>query len=498
MEPILNELFIDRVAGFATAQALVEGVLPIPEGKTAASLLDRQGSVTINSIETQKGMLLLSGSVKAEVICLDHEGLIFAFASSADFSHTVAMPQAEAGMDGIATANIQSLDMTLESGRVAMSAIVDIQCRAMDKTPLKVLAGIRGTEDVESKTLPVTHVKRTTAAQQTIRLREEIRVPDIAQVLACNGSAELKSAVPEGERAIVDGNITMYALCADEAGQLSQTVQNIPFAEPVHLLETAMGPGLYGRIKVDSIQAFPIGEGFGILAVEAKLTITLWYSFGMCTALPVDAYSPTYPFKCSTTDVVLLNSGNIESNKLNIKENVSLPEGMPPVHKSIYAAARPVITSSYCVDGRLKVDGLLITRVIYMCDSGLLHSFSEDIPFLMDAAAENSGEDAYVEADATCQYAMVSGSGTIVEVSFALNIETEICNMVEADIVTGAEETEAPEVLGGLSIYFAGAGESMYDVAKRFNVPKAKVMENNPATSEQLSEGDRLLIWVKK
>lgn len=498
MEPILNELFIDRVAGFASAQTLVEGVLPMPEGKSAASLLDRQGSVTVNSIEVQKGALLLSGSVLAEGVCLDDEGQIFAFASSAIFTHTVAMPQAEPGMEGVATPLLQSLDMTPEAGRVAMSAVVDIQCRVMDKAPLKVLGAIRGTDDLECKTLPVTHVRRSTAAQQTIRLREEVRAPNIAQVLNCNASAEFKSAVPEGDRAIVDGNIIMYALCADEEGQLTQTVQNIPFAEPVHLQETALGPELMGRIKVESISAVPLGEGFGILAVEAKLTITLWYSIGMCTALPTDAYSPTYPFRCNTTPVTLLNSGNINVHKLNMKENVSLPAGMPPVYKPVYAAARAVVTSAGCAEGRLKVDGLLMTRVIYMCDAGRLHSFSEDIPFLMEANAENAGEAGYVEADATCQYAMVSGSGMTVEVNFAVLVETEVCNIVEADIVTGVEETEAPEVMSGLCIYFAGAGETVYDVAKRFNVPKARVLESNPSVTEQLSEGDRLLIWVKK
>ena len=49
MELIWNDISLERVIGAATAQALVEGNVPLPEAKRVKSILDTQAEERITS-----------------------------------------------------------------------------------------------------------------------------------------------------------------------------------------------------------------------------------------------------------------------------------------------------------------------------------------------------------------------------------------------------------------------------------------------------------------
>lgn len=492
MELMWNDLDVSRVMGSTVSQALVEGSIPMPEGRSAAEVLDATGQVDVTEAEVQENKVALTGRVSVSLVLTGADG-VFAFSSSANFRHSVAVEGAKAGMTANATAQLQSLDVNLSNNALAMNAMVDIACRVDSAAQLKVLRGIKGVEDLEVKELPLTLSKKREVADENVRLREEISAPNVESVLSAKATAQVKDIKTDGVNAEVEGTLNVSTLCSNKDGRLTQMVQSFPFSQAVET--DASGKALNGMAKVTAVNVRSIGEDFGILAVDAMLDLALFEKQVNNYALPLDAYSPNLPFHCTHEHARLLNyAGTVNARHL-MSETVSVPDGMVEVNRVIYCSGRAVVTGSAVSGGKLSIEGLLFCRVVYQSESGSLYAFTEDLPFLAEIPVSAS-DDAEAQVEANCICTSSGGTGRSVELSFALQLCAELYELNDANVVTGISEANAPEVPHGIIVYFAGAGETLFDVAKRFNVGRAKLLELNPVYSETLDEGQKLMILL--
>ncbi|MEG1894039.1 MAG: DUF3794 domain-containing protein [Clostridia bacterium] len=475
MEVRFNEIDAPRAAGLVRAQALVEGDIPFPEGKTATDILGAMGEVLLSGSDVKEGMVLMEGRVRVQLTCLD--GQVFCFTSSAMFRHTLAAPEARPGMVCEVTAQLQTLSVKLVSGLITLSAVVDICCRLIDESSLPVLSGIAGICDMEIKQKELSLCKRSNTTE-TIRTRDEVNAGDIVEVLCADGIAELTDVA--GCR----GMLMVDALCRTSGGKLCQQLYNLPFTY------SAIGSG--GCADVSALSVRCLSSEFALIAVEAQIDIVMYTDAPMSLCLPLAAYSPSIPFTCITSRQCFCGSAGMLSSRHAIAESLSLPEGMPAVHHVVCCFARTVVTAQNVNDNRLYVEGLLVTRVIYHTESGAYFAFTEDVPFACDFDARGANA-----ADVTLNcIASVRGSGSRISVDYTLLICAKLYVLTTVNVVTGIEECDSPDVRRGIIVYFCASGETMFDVAKRFNISTARLKESNPSVCDQLSDGERLMIIV--
>jgi hypothetical protein len=493
MELIWNEISIDRIAGGSVSQALAEGNVPAPEGRNIASVLDAQGSVDLTSFEVVPGHVNIEGAVHVEFICTDGDANVYAFTSSAPFKHSLAIEEAKPGMRANLTAVVQTLNATPNSSQIALEAVADISCRLEDPVPMRVMAGLSGVGDLEMKTERVEYTRRADAGGGLIRVREDIAAAGINAVLTASGEAMIRSIELENGDACVSGTLTVSALCVDSGGRLSQVVQHIPFEELVAIESASMMPS--GRVSVQSISVRTVGAEFGILSVESIINVELFTPQRSSVTLTLDAYSPSLPFRPATQRVRFMLQGPGASGKQTLRESVEVPEGLPDIYRPLYSSARPMVTSCSCGDGKLDVEGILFTRIIYQTDGGTLYSFTEDIPFFAQMDAECT---AMCDADAKvrCTASIGGGTGHAADVNYTLYIDAEVYRAYETEVVTGIEECAPPDAPKGIIICFAEEGETLYDIAKRFNISRESLREANPQLKDTITPGQRLVLLV--
>lgn len=493
MEFLYNDWNGERLVSKVVSQALVDGAIPVPEGRSAALILSAGGEVIVSSAETVEGRVILDGRVKLDIFCADAQGKPFAFVSTAPFKHTIPCEGALPGMTAKVQACLQTLQVEAGGGMPELNAVVDLTCSLFDASPLRVLAGIRGVNDMEFKNLPLNIKKRESLGRCTSRMREEVVASGVSAVLSGSGCAVIRDIQAEGNRAVVEGTLTIMAVCEGSDGRLTQLVQHIPFAESVEL---DGDPGqITGSVQAENLVIRPLGEEFSLLSVEADLKIDLFGVRRVNLDLPVDAYSPSVALACKQASVTLPVHLMDIQKRVSLSENVSVPEGMPNIYRIVASTARPVITCQSCEQGRLCVDGILFTYVIYQCEEGRLHAFTEDIPFTHQFDADCSlGSQADVEARCVCVTA--AGGGRSAEVSFTLFFNVELYDLIQSQAAVGAEECEAGCIRHGLVIYFAGAGETLFDVAKRFSTTRTALLNRDPSLKEELNEGDKLVLMV--
>lgn len=493
MELQFSDLGAARLVLRATSQALVEGELPLPEGRKSAEVLCVDGSVSVSGAAAGEGAVTVEGRVRVELICRDGDE-VFAFASSAAFRHSLPAPGAKEGMTAEAFAALQSISVE-QTGALMLSAVLDVECMVLQAAPLRVLAGIRGAEDLERREQTFETVRTDVLGQETVRIREEISAPNAAAVLRASGVCQLRETHVGGAAAISEGTLTVTALTVGADGKLAQFVQHVP----VTLETEADGTGMDAALPVAEAEVEAIGLALpevdgGMMSVEARIAVRVEALRKENVTLPQDAYAPSLPLSCVREEVQLLLRGETVRFRFGASETLGIPDGMPECYRVAYCMARPVVTSASIEDGRLTVEGLLFTRVLYQTEGGMLYAFTEDIPF----RCENAGAGKLTEARAQVRVvsAAASGAGRGIELSYTLQVTAQPYAVVKTHAVTGMEECAPAERPRGVVIYFAGNGETLFDVGRRFNLPRKRLLEMNPGLSETLADGQKLVLLL--
>jgi hypothetical protein len=236
MEILYNEAALNRIAGSAAAQAMVESDIPLPENhRDVARVLDADGSVNVDNVEVLEGRFMLEGSLTVKLICMAPDGTAFAFESATTFKNSAAVEGAQPGMSFYCKPELLELSCEPMDGRIRLSATVEFICRAMDNTPVKTLSGVRGANDIQMLTREAETALQEAAGDAVIRMREEIAASGVSDVIAESANAVVRDVTEQGNSAAVEGTLTFNALCANSEGQLTQLVQHLPFGELVEM-----------------------------------------------------------------------------------------------------------------------------------------------------------------------------------------------------------------------------------------------------------------------
>lgn len=484
MELIWNERNGARVVYCGVAQALVEGEVPQLQDRLADTILSATGDVVLLGLETAEGCVRMGGEIRLQLICQDASG-VFAFTSRAAFRHTVQTEGVATGMLVRGVPALQSMEVQLSDGRITLHAVADITLRVVDHGPVKALCGLEGVPDLEMQCQNISLPKREEVFREVLPIREEVDAPGVEAVLQRDVLIALRDIQPGEQGTELSGSLTLSALVQDQEGRLFQLHQNIPFTENLEV----RGEAEYrAELALEEIRVRAAPE-FGLVVVEGRLKVCLYAVRTWEAQLPQDLFSPSTPFSCQQETLRLSGELGPVNHRHTLHETVNIPSGMPEAQRVVYCAVRPVITAAAVNQERLCMEGLLVTRILYEGAEGNIYAFTEDIPFETDYPAPDATE-AMVSAGAT---AIASGSGRALEVSYTLQIQAELSIQQPHVLVTGVTECERPELAQGIVVYFAGAGETLYDVAKRFAIPRSALRAALGDAKEELEEGQRLV-----
>ena len=97
-----------------------------------------------------------------------------------------------------------------------------------------------------------------------------------------------------------------------------------------------------------------------------------------------------------------------------------------------------------------------------------------------------------------CLSSSATGSGSAADVNYSLHLSARPLVFEELALVTGATVIDMPPPPRGILLYFAGSGETLWDVAKRFGTTPDVLKASNPDLEDTLVEGQRLLFFLKR
>lgn len=497
MELIWNEIAFPRLIAGAVEQTELTGALPPPDGKLVAELIDYGAEVFVDGCRTDSGKLTVRGRIAAKLVAAGEDGEVFAFTSESAFEHIAENDAIEAGMIAEAAPSIADLSVRLApDGSVMLNAAVDIDYSVLSSSPLRVLSGVSGVGDMELKSREAAFSRRVELGRSVARLSDELSSDGAEDVVSHSARVSVRETAIENGGVTVSGVLNVSLLIRGEDGELTQISRALPFRENVETSGAA--DEVYAHAEVVSSSARALGTEFSLIALDADVALTVYSVKSSAANLPLDAFSPTINFDCVRQKTVFrsaLGGANVASS---LRETASLPEGLSDIYSTVGASVRPVVTEARVSGGVTELSGVLSTRVVYRASGGRLNTFTEDVPFSITASAP-AGADS-VKASVTASASITGGSGRSAQIAYNIDAFMEFFAEAETDIVAGlAENTSAAadaERPTGLIIHTACAGDTFFDVARRFRIPSRTVREMNEGCSEPLNDGDKLVLIV--
>lgn len=493
MELQFGELDLERLAADVFSQATVEGELPLPEGRQGAAVLDAAGTVRVTEASAAEGSVQVSGRLRVELLCTDGD-TVFAAAASTGFRHSFPVREAAPNLRAEACAQIES--MRVEGGDAPrLFAVLRIRCRLIADAPIRVPVGASGAEAPEWRKEKLTSVRRVLLGQENVPIREELHIPGAAQVIRAGGTIEVRDVRLGGDTALVEGTLFVDALCADETGQLMQQTLQVPLSLEMEAAEKGHGKeSCSAAAEVGSLTLSPEEGESGLFVAEAQAALTLTAAEEASFEVPLAAYVPGMPLDAAGEDAAFLLRGAPILQRFRAAETLQVPEGMPPCARVAACYARPILTAAVAEEGQLRAEGLLFTRVIAETENNMRFTFTEDIPFRVECAAPLFAEDAWAEVRLLS--ASAAGAGESIAFSYTLQLRAEPCAVRETKVVTGFRESEREMPGKGIVLYFADAGETLFDVGCCFRVAQSRIRDMNPDAGEVLREGERLTLLL--
>lgn len=315
----------------------------------------------------------------------------------------------------------------------------------------------------------------------------------LTRVLRCDAAVSRREEKWLDGRLLITGEVLAAAHCADQNGGWQTAECTLPFELTIDCPEGADAE-FDIRCRALAPTAEPMQDADGeYRALEWGVTISAdgkiyrAYALDCCT----DGYSTRYQSACKGRTLQTVELVNLCRESETRRETLPLPEATSEV-VALWARVEGC-TAAPEGDGLLAEGRLGLTLLTKMGD-GEYYSFDRTMELQRQLPG---GEDCRWEAGLECRGCRWEQTGNELSLTCELVWQGAICRTrrlaVLEDITVDEAAPKENRMPRGLYIYMAEEGESLWEVARRYNTSEARIREDNGEMGECCPAGPLLL-----
>ena len=458
----------------------------------------------IHAVQNAADRVSCEGSAQLCVLYLCEEGGMRCFEQSIPFSVHADCPGAQNGCAG-ARAKCAYVNCRVASPRrMDIHGSITVAFHIYGKEEQALLCDCSGGGVQMRKQ----HVAASTLAGCTERifsLGETLELgsakPSIAQLVRSEAVALLEDVKLVTGKALIKGELVLRTLYIPDGDgkRLERMEHSMPISQIVEIEGAQEGCTADTALTVCGVEVAAKTDASGALrlldaSVSVSAQIALYTDFE--TDVLLDAYSTQYETRlqqqqvcfqnlCDRVSDTCLCRGTLDTTGVGIAEVLDMH-------------CKDLDCTSCVAEGELRVSGKVTVGLLYIGRDGQI-GYSErsfDIAYHHPVAAGST--------DMTCE-THIAVTGT----SFVLGAEDQVDARVELDVsalvfseasiqilseVSVDEEQKKRRTAAALTIYFAQAGESVWEIARRYNTTAEAIRRENDLQNEVLDAKCKLLI----
>ena len=492
MDILREELALKRFVGENLSQAVVEGEVALPGGlREETHVLTTEALAVLDRSNVDMGRVMLDGKVTFHVLYTQGDpSQISALEANAEFSHTADLPGAQPGMSAPVSLMVEHVEASAQGGRLHLMAVLRVQARAFSDEPVSVVTGVCGADGLMTRTETLRALRTVGFGAQDVLIRDECSLGGILQItdtLYATAWAQVEGVSGGEGRATISGSIQLEATHLSDmpVHPLVITRHTIPFEETV-VVSGEAGDDLCCRAVVRDVAVISqqgAEEGERTLRAEVLLGLRAESTRTREVCLLLDAYTTHGDALALETQAIRRAEAHrqlhtAESGKLSL-----MLEGQPPVRTPVKATLRPVVTDLSRSGGRLYVEGMMEAALLYMTDDEPApHLYRTEEPFRAVFACDPSLPESAVLTAASVDPVTVTSDR--VEIKYILHMDCFDVQLSDQPLVTQVTAQAAEPEEPGILMCFPRAGETVWELAKRYRVSPDTLRNMNPGLSD--------------
>lgn len=486
--------------------------LPLEELKTSCTItadgeIAKVFALSFNSYvdaqEVTAGALSISGHIDSCMIYSLSDGQIESAFASCPFSGRLDVPQAKA--QDIAQVSVKVIDHSIDnvSGNEAViSILLEVDATIVQNIDVRTIDSVD--PDVCQKKEEITIVRflgqsSTTALESgTYSSREKVR-----KVLGSESSVIVKSVETAEGFVSVSGDVSTKVLFVDENDRFDTVEIFDSFKEEI-AIDSVNKDSLaeaIAQVNSSSVKIEVEDEDKGSkITVQVPFVINAFAYEEVPIMITCDVYSTTCDLEKSAETFNMTRTRAMENIEGKVSGSLTIDQDSPRVDKIIFTFGTSCqVTGTTLSEGERTIEGLAKATVVYLNDeTSSLSAVELEVPFAISDKTKSLDSSMIVTTAllTDVDISVKKGRG----IFFDGKIKAVCCvsdDEIGAVLSSAREGEEYPERDYAMSLIFAKAGDTLWDVAKSGRVTEAMVIEQNPDVIFPLEEDCDIVLFYQ-
>lgn len=212
-----------------------------------------------------------------------------------------------------------------------------------------------------------------------------------------------------------------------------------------------------------------------------------------------DAYSPTMTIELNTKSNEFGIIHGMNSTEILVKDNIYLKDETVKIDQIVSVSGVSYITDKAVENDKVKIEGIIKTTVMYKSvGEGVCYDICvEDIPFMATIDINGAKENMDVIIKSSVENIEANVEVNTIAIRASVSLWAKVCYKVNkkwiVDIIEGMEEVK--ERKSSVTIYVVGAGDTLWNLAKKYNTTIDELIKLNDLENvDTIDVGDKLII----
>ncbi|MDK2807820.1 MAG: hypothetical protein PWP24_554 [Clostridiales bacterium] len=495
-------------------QLTLEDDFNVPDAKPDVDVVIKLlGTVTIHKILPMNQKYLVKGALHFQMLYSSKEGRcpVQTMNGELPFEETVNIEGTLSKEEIFCQWDIEDIQASLiNSRKVNVSAVVCFHLFTLNQAEETVVSEIEEDLELPGKKKNMTVLQLFASKMDTLRIKDEVSLPlgkeNAGELLYSDLRFMERDEKIQADTISIRGIVRTFVLYLTDGEDKRLAYYEVDLPVNGTLSVPGLCEGMILEIDVNltnpDIQFKEDADGENrILDVEAVLQCDIKAYEEEDREVLEDVYSTRSKLmvqrKRMTYPTLLLKN----SSKVRVMESIPIKSGSPPILQICNGDAVIRVEEQKIVENGIVIEGNLGVQILYLTeeDDRPLAIGRGDIPFSQIMEVKGiSPKSRYELRSYLDQLSIVPISEREAEVRATICLEALVFDEQEADVILSLEEAggliEERAKLPGITGYIVGAGDSLWDIAKKFYTTMESIAELNALETDTLQEGQKLVI----
>ena len=451
--------------------------------------------------------LAVDGSAAVNIIYISGSGEMGCFEQSIPFSKNFELDEAVSDYYVNATAKCAYANCRAVTERkIALHGAIGICAKVTAKELNEIIQDVDSPDVVLNRGVaPATTPIGT--AEKSMLIEEELELgagqPSATYILRSEAKPTVKECKIIGGKVVAKGEMSVYILYCSDSSKNPQAFKSIiPFSQILDIKDLNENCKCSCTVELAMLDIKPRTSAGGEIrnfSLTAKLRFCAAASCENDIPVLLNAYSTKYKSEITKNDICFNKVVKSVNDDLVCKKSINLPVNDVGQISDIICDIS--VKSNKIEDGTLNISGILQVGIL-LFDSAGSPAFCEDsAEFSYTLPLGLSGN---LTAEPTVIADPVSytiSAGNTIEISAVIKINATVCECTKIPVITNIkldfESRKERANANALVLYFAEAGEPIWDIAERYNSTPEEIAEINELNGNKVDAPATLLIPIK-